>query len=433
MSSIFGKQKQMLTKASLPDASGVYFFVDARKKILYIGKATSLKNRVRSYFSKETAQTRGPKIVRMLELAESIEWQSTDSVLEALLLEASLIKKHQPHYNTDEKDDKSFSLVVITKEIFPRVLLLRERDIQGKQAKALLPIKYTFGPFPQGSAVREALKIIRKIFPFRDTCTPLSGKPCFRAQLGLCPGVCRGDISPQEYASTIRHIKLFFEGKKLLVVRRLEKKMKEAAKALQFEKAHAIKKTLFALRHIHDVALLKKEPIASTQGERTFRIEAYDIAHLAGQSVVGVMAVVSGGVPQKQSYRKFKLTNERNDDGRNLEEIVTRRLKHLEWTLPQIIVADGSDLQINTIRKVLKSFQLDIPVVGVVKDAHHKPKDIAGDEALINKHKTSIELANSEAHRFAIAYHRFHRNKTFLGAKKRPKNSRELDKTLIIM
>lgn len=444
--SIFSDKKQeILGDKSLPDTPGVYFFLGTPKpgegdsgtpkpsegdmgetrlrsgelrrgkeEILYIGKATSLKSRVRSYFLQDIAVTRGPKIVRMLEQVADVRWQTTDSVLEALLLEAQLIKKHQPPYNTAEKDDKSFYYVIITKEAFPQVLLIRERGMDAHLVGNDMRVKYSFGPFPHGASLKEALKIVRKIFPFRDgSCKPLSGKSCFNAQIGLCPGVCTGAMDAKEYAKTIRNIKLFFEAKKSTVVKHLEKEMKEYAKNLEFEKAQAVKKTLFALNHIHDVSLLKKD--ASVSSSHTgFRIEAYDVAHLSGKDVVGVMTVVEDGLPNTGEYRQFKLKTETNNDVGNLAEILTRRLQHAEWRFPDLIAVDGSDLQINAVKRVLEALDISIPVVGVVKDAGHKPKDILGDGEMAQKHHDAILLANSEAHRFAIAFHRKRRAKSFL-------------------
>jgi excinuclease ABC subunit C len=187
-------------KLALPDEPGVYRFLDAKGGLLYVGKATSLRDRVRSYLANDLMHTRGKHIVDMITLAKNIAHTTTDSVLEALILEASIIKEHQPYYNTKEKDGKSFNYVVITNEPFPRIFTIRERTMRtGKQATDDSEYKYVFGPFPQGSNLNEALKLIRRIFPFRDTCEPNSGKPCFNRQIGLCPGVCTGEISQKEY------------------------------------------------------------------------------------------------------------------------------------------------------------------------------------------------------------------------------------------
>ncbi|MEK7136021.1 MAG: hypothetical protein AAB821_00295 [Patescibacteria group bacterium] len=186
-----------LKQFNLPDEPGVYFFTrklkneygqEQGKKTLYIGKATSLRDRARSYFGRDLVATRGGVIVRMVAECDGLEFKTTNSVLEALILEAALIRNLKPKYNTLQKDDKSYWYVVVTKETWPRVLSVREKDL----ATEIEPekIKYHFGPFPNASELKEALKIIRKIIPWRDKCEPASGKPCFNAQLGLCPGVC---------------------------------------------------------------------------------------------------------------------------------------------------------------------------------------------------------------------------------------------------
>lgn len=403
----------------LPDTPGVYIFRDKKRAILYIGKATSLNTRVASYFRRDLVATRGPLIVGMVEMATSIETIKTDSVLEALVLEAYLIKKHQPPYNTKEKDNKSFNYVVITNELFPRVLTMRGRNLEVEPPS---DIKYHFGPFPQGSVLREALSLIRKIFPFRDKCVPNSGKPCFNAQIGLCPGVCTGTITRAEYARTIQHIKLFFEGKKSTLLRSLEREMKRAANELKFEEATRLKKTIFALTHIQDVALLKADYVRAPRtdlgnsGLRSVlgaaRIEAYDIAHISGTNAVGVMVVVEDNEVKKSEYRKFKLKTSSNDDVASLREVLTRRFEHSEWPLPNLVVVDGGKAQQNVAISLFKEWGLAIPVVGVVKDEHHRPRAILKNPRVtLGFNERAILLANSEAHRFAIQYHRTLRRK----------------------
>ena len=443
-------------QSTLPETPGVYFFLGADKEILYIGKASSLRDRVKSYYSKDIIETRGPKIARMLERVGFIAYQETDSVLEALILEAGLIKTHQPPYNTDAKDDKSYQHVVITREQFPRVLIVRGRDLSRK----IQEYDAIFGPFPSGGALREALNIIRKLFPFRDKCLPaealakegkpvnsqqetvsskakdlesfwrgkapkqvrdtaLRAKPCFSAQIGLCPGVCTGAVSAREYQQTINHIRLFFEGRKPALIRKLEQEMRMAVKQLNFEKAGDLKKTLFGLRHIQDVTLLKDDwqPVGSR--EQPTRIEAYDVAHLGGNASVGVMVVLEDGRPVKDAYRKFILRGEHNgNDLTALAEILIRRFRHTEWRLPDIIVIDGADPQVETAKQALLHLAVkppsDIAVVGVVKNAKHQPERLIGDEDIILRYKKEILLANSEAHRFAITFHRHRRTKEFL-------------------
>ncbi|MEK7552020.1 MAG: GIY-YIG nuclease family protein [Patescibacteria group bacterium] len=415
----------LLTKSKLPASPGVYFFLGKNNEILYIGKAASLKNRVRSYFAKNLEDSRNPLILDMVQKIRKINHRITDSSLEALILEAALIKRHQPKYNTAEKDGKSFNCVVITKEEFPRVLIVRQKDINFSKnilnlnSEALF-ISSIFGPFPQGQLLKVALKIIRKIFPFRDKCTPASkksSKPCFMRQLGLCPGVCSGEIDKKFYGETVKNIKLFLSGQKKKLLKNLEKQMSQLAKEEKFEEAQIIRNKIFALKHIQDVSLINRDFTTSsieTLGtmEKEFRIESYDIAHIMGTHVVGAMVVVEGKRLKKSDYRKFKIKiNPGINDVAALKEILKRRLGHKEWLLPNLIVVDGAVAQKNAIEAVLEEEKLTIPVVAVTKDERHKQKMILGDPALIEKYEQEILLSNLEAHRFAINYHRNLRDK----------------------
>lgn len=401
--------------AKLPDSPGVYFFLGPKKQILYIGKATSLRDRVKSYFSKDIVLTRGALVQQMVGDAKSVDFRVTDSVLEALILENNLIKKYQPHANTKEKDDKSFNHVIITREKFPRVILVRGKNV-GKEIHQQF-IKYDFGPYPQGGQLKEALKIVRKIFPFRDArCVPAAeqiakGKtprPCFNRQIGLCPGICTGEISEKEYARTINHIRLFFEGKKKVLLKSLEKEMAGCAKKREFEKAGKIKRTLFALSHIQDVSLIKDDfkNVEYLGTDNVFRIEAYDVAHLSGKNMVGVMVVLENGELSKAEYRKFKInTVDRSNDVAALREMLERRFSHVEWQMPNVVVVDGNKVQKKAAEEVIRHKKV-VSVVAVVKNEHHKPNMLIGDSKIVDHYQKEILLANNEAHRFAIAYHK---------------------------
>lgn len=416
--------RQDFNNLDLPDKPGIYFFkkvTSSSKKeesILYVGKATSLRDRVRSYFASDLSITRGPLLVKMVAEATTITWTETDSVLEALILEAYTIKEHQPLYNSKEKDNKSFNFVVITDENYPRVLVERGRTLATKDAVIDgVPPRSIFGPFPHGPQLREAVKIIRKIFPFRDKCTPIgelssnkTPKACFNHQIGLCPGVCTGAITQTEYKKLIRNIELFFMGKKSQITKNLQAEMKAYIKSKEFEKAEIIKRRIFALDHIRDVTLLKKELEVST-GEKeneNHRIEAYDIAHISGNDTVGVMVVVSGGEPDKSQYRKFKIVGDGKievNDVKNLREVLDRRFKHPEWRFPDILVVDGGVAQHNAARDFIAEKGIDIEIIAVTKDERHKPKDFLGNADTVKKFKASILLANGESHRFAQSYH----------------------------
>lgn len=179
---------QDFKKISLPEAPGVYFFKDSGGAILYIGRATSLHDRVQSYFSNDLIATRGPLLVDMVTKSATVEYMQTDSVLEAIILESNEIKKHLPYFNTKEKDDKSYNFLIITDEEFPRVIIARGRTLEKLDEEKLgFQIKYQFGPYPQGMLLRDALKIVRKIFPFRDAKANLKHQESFYRSLGLSP------------------------------------------------------------------------------------------------------------------------------------------------------------------------------------------------------------------------------------------------------
>lgn len=408
--------KENLNTKKLPDKPGVYFFLGKRKEILYIGKATSLRNRVRSYFAGDVRAKRSDIIERMVSEARSVEWTVTDSVLEALILETNLIRTHKPRFNTIAKDDKSFNHLIITNERFPRVLVVRGKDLTGEFTEA--EIQCHFGPFPSGQSLREALKIIRKLFKYYDTPAPVGserskmacGKIDFNRQIGLYPNV-QGEA---EYQKTIRHIKLFFEGKKGQIIKELEREMKRLAKEERFEEAEIVKRRIFALQHIQDIALIKDD-MRAYRDARTIRIEAYDVAHLGGKDMVGVMCVVEGGEPRKSEYRKFKINSVAGaNDTAALKEVLTRRFAHPEWPFPAVIVVDGSTAQKNAAEAVVKAESHVIPVVAVVKDERHRPVRVLAPRHLRELHEHAILLANAESHRFALAYHTAKRSKRAL-------------------
>jgi excinuclease ABC subunit C len=416
-------KSQEFKKFNLPEKPGVYFFLKG-EDVLYIGKATSLKDRVKSYFSKDLINTRGPLILDMVFKSDNIKFTETPSVLEALILEANLIKKYQPYYNTKEKSDKSFNYVCITKDY--KIAVIRGKELS--QSEEIKKFKKVFGPFTSGSQLREALRIIRKFFPYIESKKGAKGKDEFYKQLKLSPE------NNLENKKNIKNIILFFEGRKTSIINSLSKEMNTLAKAYRFEEANLIKKKIFALNHINDIAIIKEENFSG--GERSdlkgvrgstskslFRIEAYDIAHMGGKNMVGVMTVLEDGEVIKNEYKKFKIKIENaparidkrgGDDTGSLKEVLERRFNHPEWTYPSLIVVDGGKAQINTATKVLKNLNLNIPIVSVLKDERHKPKDILGDKDYARKYEREILLVNSEAHRFAITYHKQMRNKNFL-------------------
>lgn len=391
----------------LPDSPGVYFMKDAQGQLLYVGKAGSLKRRVASYF----LRPHDMRIEKMVSEIREIDYEETDTALEALILESRLIKKHQPPFNVKEKDGKSFLYVEITKDKFPRVILVRGKDLlQGNY----------FGPFTSASSIREALRIIRKIFPWSIHPADKIGtykRPCFDCEVGLCPGTCIGAVGRTEYLKNIRNIKLFFDGKKRQIVIALKKEMKQASKALEFERAEKLQRQIFALQHIRDVALITDSPVGNWDleiGNSAQRIEGYDISNISGTSAVGSMVVFENGAPNKSEYRKFKIrTFDAANDVGMMREVLRRRFQN-SWPLPQVILIDGGAPQVNVAHRVLAEFSLHIPIVGIAKGPERKKNEFIG---AIPAGVTPLTLirVRDEAHRFAISYHKQVRKRRFFG------------------
>lgn len=425
--------RQEFDELGLPSVPGIYLFRDENDKILYIGKATSLRERVRSYFSTDLIATRGPRLVDMVFLSKKITWEVCQNALEALIIEANAIRHYKPKYNVKEKDDKSYNCVIITKEDFPRIFLARQRDIDWAKKEMVSSslrgslwvkgqkLQAVFGPYPSGVAIKEGLKILRRIFPYRDFSSLQKDKEVFYRQIGLAPDL-RTEEAQKKYKQNITRIKLFLSGKFSELRATLEKQMNDFAKREAFEEAQSAKQKLFALNHIQDVSLLKRddrvwEPTGES-GRSLMRFEGYDIAHISGTSMVGVMVVAENGVIQKDEYRKFNIkTVTGSNDPAALREVILRRLNHPEWPFPKAFVVDGNKVQKKVAEDALKEAGLSIPVIAVVKNEKHKPKGLLGKESLIMPHKQTILLVNQEAHRFAIEFHRKKRSQKSLGIK----------------
>jgi excinuclease ABC subunit C len=380
---------------NFPQKPGVYLMKNKKGEIIYIGKASNLQKRVLSYFQKAHDQ----RIERLLQEVDDIAYQIQDTTIEALILESNLIKKYQPKYNIREKDDKSFLYILITNEKFPRVLLVRKKDIKDGSGEV-------FGPFTQSQNLRQALKIIRKIFPYNlhpENKIP-QDKPCFDYQIGLCPGTCIQKITPKEYAKIIKNIKLFLSGKKKKILEKLKKEMETASKNLEFELAQKIKNQIFALTHIQDIALIQEDKFNLEEGAK--RIEGYDISNISGKLAVGSMVVFLNDQPQKSEYKKFKIkTVNTINDVLMLKEVLERRFNHKEWTLPDLILIDGGKAQVNIAKKILKKLKLNIPVVGIAKGPKRKKNEFIG-KIPSGFNKDLLIKVRDEAHRFALSYHR---------------------------
>ncbi|MFZ1987828.1 MAG: UvrB/UvrC motif-containing protein [Minisyncoccia bacterium] len=435
-------ERSALKAYDLPDVPGVYLFSTGRgrgKKVTYVGKATSLRDRVRSYFDDDLIATRGPRVVDMVTKADGLSYETTPTVLEALVREAALIRKYHPYANVEGKDDKTFLYAVITDEIIPRVLAIRGKDLEqlasgswqlAEESSAIhLPtasrkLHAVHGPFPSGYQLREGLRLIRRVFPFYDTDQPITidastgrlmrggnkhhqAKVEFNRQIGQYPR----EFNRKEYLRSIRNVSLFLEGETRALRQMLTREMKKAAEDERFEDAADIRRQLFSLDHIQDVSLIKEE---RDHDANSPRIEAYDTAHISGTNAIAVMTVVDGGVPVKRDYRTFRIRGVRgkqlNDDIASLKEVLSRRLPHTEWQYPRVIVVDGGKTHKKAAEDVLKEAGVAIPVVAVVKDERHRPREVIGARVAGISEADAV-LANSEAHRFALLRHRRARQK----------------------
>ncbi|MBI5229940.1 MAG: excinuclease ABC subunit UvrC [Candidatus Magasanikbacteria bacterium] len=452
--------------STLPDTPGVYIFKNAKGEVVYVGKATSLKRRVFSYWHGRRAGFR--PIEQMIDEVARIETRKTGTVIEAMILEAALIKKYWPRYNVVQRDDKSFLYVGITSDKFPRVVFLRGLDVQRQDKKYNTPryahnaprlrrnilggrsFAHIFGPFTSARSVRAALDIMRKIFPWSDCVPPVSGKrprACFYEHLGLCPGVCTGKITAREYRKLIHRLVLFFQGKRRALIKQMRAGMACAARAEDFESATRLRNQLASLEHIQDIALIQRDSAhwfsnvlagnagvdahgfehgfapRETEEDRShrmlfYRIEAYDISNISGTSAVGSMTVFENGVSVKQEYRKFKIkTVEGSNDVAMMSEVLLRRFQHPEWHFPDLVVIDGGKPQVNAARAVWRELKLNIPLMGIAKGPTRKRDEFilaSRDEKLIQflrLYPHVVKHVRDEAHRFAVQYHRVVRGK----------------------
>jgi excinuclease ABC subunit C len=409
--------------SNLPKSPGVYEFRDKQGKILYVGKATSLRGRVGSYFLKNAHMDR-PNIAPMVLQVSDIKIYETDSVLEALIMESNLIKKHQPKYNVMAKDDKSFGYFVITKEKFPRVVILWKTELGKVQAKKI------YGPYLSKHQMNVALKLMRRIFPFHSN-KQITEKGCLDFQIGRCPGPHVGAISHLDYLKNIHGIEMILQGKKKNLLVELKKQMKASAKNNEFEKAAEARNRIFALEHIRDVALISDEGLAfvRTKVEPSVRIEAYDISNIGGDYAVGSMVVFANGKADKNEYRKFKIkTVSGIDDVGMMREVLYRRFNN-NWVKPDLIILDGGKGHLNMAQNIFKELKLDIPIIAVAKGPTRKKLDVFQSKFLLTylgrneeiREKYNrilsdtklLERIRNEAHRFAISYHKKLRGKNW--------------------
>lgn len=373
------KIKEKIEKSPLKP--GVYLFKNGLGKILYIGRAVNLRSRLKSYLNPFDLKTK-----EMIEKAKDLEIKKTKNLVEAIILEANLIKKYQPIFNVKEKDDRSFVYIVIPKTKWSYPKIIRGKEIN----KYLLADSFLFGPLQSYSLAKNFLLLIRKIFPY-STCKLNQEKPCFHYQIGLCSGKCLGKISENDYQKLIEGLIDFLSNKK--------NKVKKFLKEFYPQK-------LALFNQIEDSSLIIKEnvPLNLTQ-----KIEAYDVSHFGGKEVVGGLVVFENNKFNPSWYRRFKIkTSKPNDDLSALKEMLERRFNHLEWPFPNLILIDGGRAQIKIAEEVLSQKNLKIPVIAIAKFKNDRlifGKNIKKSiRELLTISFDTLKQIRDEAHRFANAY-----------------------------
>lgn len=400
----------------LPLTSGVYIMKDKDGTIVYVGKAISLRKRVQSYFRKDTGNYKTSYLVPVIA---SIEHINTSSEAEALILEASLIKQHQPRYNIELKDNKTYPYIQVTKEPFPLISVMRKTSEKAQNVKA----EY-YGPYTNPALIREALVIIRKIFHSRS-CDPMPNKPCLDYHIGLCDAPCIGNISKEEYQRNIRRVTLILEGKKDELLKSLHEDMDQLAREKNYEQAAKVRDQIRAIGALYSSSMDLNYFKEAEQIERALnlprspsRIECFDISNIMGQQAVGSMVSFLNGKPDKSNYRRFRIKMvEGIDDFKMMAEVVRRRytrLKNEHAIFPDLIIVDGGKGQLSAAADELKKLEIVIPLISLAKREEEVFMPGRRNSIILPKDSLGLRLlqrVRDEAHRFAVSYHRLLRGK----------------------
>ncbi len=401
---------------ALPLTSGVYLMKNADGKIIYIGKAVSLRKRVQSYFRKTQTMSKTDQLVAEIRDIATLD---THSEAQALILEANLVKEHLPKYNFDLRDDKSYPLIEVTGETFPRVEIVRP--------VVRIPTSKYFGPYVDSRLIREALGILRKIFHFR-TCDPFPKKECLDFHIGLCQAPCIGKISAKEYLCNIRSVCLILEGKKDELYRTLKSEMETLSREKNFEQAAKIRDQLQAIGALYsgspDVNYYKEaEQLQRALGlpRMPERIEGFDISNIMGEQSVGSMVSFLMGKPDKSQYRRFRIKEVSGiDDFKMIAEIVRRRYRRLKQeglAFPDLVVIDGGKGQLSAACHELEKLSVSIPIISLAKREEEIFLPGKRKPVILSRQSLGLKLLQrlrDEAHRFALSYHRNLRAKNML-------------------
>jgi excinuclease ABC subunit C len=395
---------------NVPETPGIYMFWK-KKKVIYIGKAINLKNRLESYFNINLA----PKTRKMVDESTDISFIKVASELEALLLEAKLIKLYQPKYNYIAKDDKHALYIKIFDYKYPIIKPVRKNDLENTLA--------IFGPFPSSQKVYFVLKFLRRNFHYADH--KIGKKACIYSQLGLC-SPCPNEIEQTgnlnekrdkkaKYIKNIQTIKKILNGNINKVIYYLEKEMRVLSKSEKYEEAVSLRNQIENMKYITQKSSsesmflenpnlnedIKNKELKALKKilniKKLNRIECYDVSHISGYLATASMVTFIEGDADKSLYRKFRISNSKNGDTAVMSEIAQRRAKNIkDWGIPDLIFVDGGQPQANTFRKVFNKY--NIPVFAVTKGREHI--DFPESNAL-----SLVTRIRDESHRFAKKYH----------------------------
>jgi excinuclease ABC subunit C len=422
---------------SLPTTPGVYLMKDAQGRVIYIGKAVNLRSRVSSYFTDAaTVDRRTADLV--LEIAD-VDFIETDSDVDALLLEARLIKDVQPRFNQELKDDKTFPYLEIhIREDFPRVEFTRKPQSKGTKL---------YGPFTNARKLRGTIAVLQKIFRFRTCTLDIDEgdkrwrwfRPCLLHSINQCTAPCNLRISKEDYRDDINRLRLFLDGKKKRLLKDLRSEMQQASKELKFERAARIRDQIEALENLNLRGDLEQhaqpevfyiDPKKGMAGlKRIFklpalprRIEGIDIAHLQGGETVASLVQFVDGLPFKHGYKRFRIrTVDGVDDFASIREVVSRRLRRLmqeEEAFPDILLIDGGKGQLGAALEAMKA--IDTPGPFTISLAKREEEIyVPGEEKprRLGRHSYGFRLlqyVRDESHRFAQHYHHVLRRKSTL-------------------
>lgn len=394
---------------SLPGSPGVYIMKDKIGEALYVGKAKDLRKRVSSYFR---GSRRLPERMEVaIQKVKEITYIQTSTEAEALIYENGLIKQLSPKYNIALRDDKSYPLLKLTtNERFPRLFITRQKRSDGAAY---------FGPYTNVKLLREALGVLRRIFPLR-TCNKMPNSLCLNYHIKQCLGPCVGKVREDSYKDVVLELKLFLDGKRMELLKFLSERMAKLARSEDFEEAAKVRNRIEALsameRRVDYNPIAEAEELKRLLGmtKDIERIEAFDVSNIMGEMAVGSIVYFYKGRPKKSEYRRFKIkTVSKLDDYGMMRELMNRRYKRLlneRAILPDLILIDGGRGHLNAAMGELKKLGLSkIPVVGIAKEFEHIYIKDTKEPITLPKEAKALHLLRrirDEAHRFAISYHK---------------------------